>query len=584
MLKQKVSWSFLISILAIPFTVWLLVSSFFSISPYNSFVVVGIWCWCVVAAWLGFCLQRSRSQWMEVFVHALIVLAVIAAFFSIYTFYSQPEMLSYPRMRGFFDTHNVYAAFLIFPMLAAWRYVIKSAEENKLKMWMYGTAAAILVSQFILTFSRGMWLATAAAALVFVIIHSRNGGVKLLLDRHKVRVTAVSVFIVGVILSFGLYWGAILSSPTYTSESTPSLSPYATETVIENGITARLNYMRDGITLARSNLITGVGPGMYDDALKQSKRSFEFYSAHSHNSLINLLVETGVIGMILGLLILLGIGGLAVSVLKRYIDNGLYGIAAFSVIAVLFHSLVDADFEYALIVIVLSIVVGSLAGFMALPASLEKGTVFNKRFAIIGIGILLLATLAHAGSSYYLKQAQKKISTHPVEALRLVDVSAMFLPFSATQDVVAAEALTQIMLKAPAANIPRIGEDALGAIKRAHSKRECYARAYYDEFIVLNILDRIEESAQALRSSIDCAPTASHDQLLMLVRIQTALGNYAGALSVIDEFLPRYESFSNTGWFATHQFKDEITSTIASLRASRASLCQEHGELLGCGE
>ena len=248
---------------------------------------------------------------------------------------------------------------------ARWRSTAFSAGLGALG------AFALLV-----TGSRGAWLGAAAGAVILAALVWRTSGLSLArLGTPRTR----------RILAAGLAIGAVLLVPTFVTR-------------MLSGDAGRVELWTAAWSMFTSSPIVGVGPGAWP-----SLRAFTPISddnlavlATSHNSILQVLAESGVIGLLAAAWIVVTVarvGWRAVIGGRDADDRVLAAVALASLAAALVHSVVDTQFHLPAIVLLVLHLVARLE--LAAPPDPEPATRQPGRLAVAtaAIGVLIGALL-----------------------------------------------------------------------------------------------------------------------------------------------------------------------------------------------
>jgi O-antigen ligase len=241
-----------------------------------------------------------------------------------------------PRFGGWiygpYVNHNHYAGLM--EMLTPVPLVISLSRHLSIRhRWLAGLASVLMGGSILLCGSRGGMISLAAELLLLIAIlgWQRTGG----------KAIGSIAAIASAILILSLWLGS-----SQLAERLSSIR-IAANSEISNG--TRLNIDRDGLRMFVQRPLLGWGLGTFP-IIYPKFRSFytDLYVDHAHNDYIQLLVETGSVG--LGLMLWFVAMALtnAARKIKRYglHTNGLIGMATLLGIAgILVHSLVDFNLE-----------------------------------------------------------------------------------------------------------------------------------------------------------------------------------------------------------------------------------------------
>ncbi len=211
------------------------------------------------------------------------------------------------RAFGTFQQPNPYGGFMgITASLAIGVTVGLVADlftrRNKPLTWKYsdwlwllfvGSVAAITTTALIMSWSRGAWLgfAAAMAVLIFFLPRRRLFGLLLLLLLLLTTLVAFQVDLVPATIS------SRLSS---FAADLDIRDVRGVQVTIENfADIERLAHWQSGIDMARDNLFLGVGFGNYEPAYDEyGLLNWPHPLGHAHNYYLNLLAESGGIGLL----------------------------------------------------------------------------------------------------------------------------------------------------------------------------------------------------------------------------------------------------------------------------------------------
>jgi putative inorganic carbon (hco3(-)) transporter len=246
-------------------------------------------------------LPRSGVPWL---LAALLTAGVLQALLGLYQFLTQtgPEPFvllgRYMRAYGAFGQPNPYAGYLglVAPLaisLALWGWTSQPRPAMRLRLALLA-AAAITSLGLLASWSRGAWLAFAAAVAVVVLAHTRRAA-PLVIALAGLAVLAAAVFggaevlpaaVSGRLGDLREYVGLIDISRTEVTD--------ANFAVIE-----RLAHWQAALDMWRDHLWLGVGAGNYAVAYAAYNlpRWYEPLG-HAHNVYLNFAAEAGLLGLL----------------------------------------------------------------------------------------------------------------------------------------------------------------------------------------------------------------------------------------------------------------------------------------------
>ena len=268
--------------------------------------------------------RRGRFGWI---VAAVLLAGTAQALIGIWQFQFRgagPDTFiilgSHYRAYGTFEQPNPYAGFLglIWPLAAglAWAGLEAAWRRRRLAAWLpaglFALAAALMLAAIYMSFSRGAWLGAAAAALALVIALPRRwwAGVGL------------------VAAAVGLAWGmaqahllpaSIVARLADVGDFTTVADVRGVNITTSNfAIVERLAHWQAAEAMARDNPWLGVGIGNYAVAYpRYSLLNWPMPLGHAHMIYLNVLAETGLIGLAAYLILWVAVFALTIRVIRR---------------------------------------------------------------------------------------------------------------------------------------------------------------------------------------------------------------------------------------------------------------------------
>ena len=210
----------------------------------------------------------------------------------------------------------------------------------------------------LVTGSRGAWLGAAAGAVVLVALVWRTRGLSLARFGSPRRRWIVAIVVAA---------GAVLLVPTFATR-------------LLSGDAGRIELWTAAWSMFTSSPIVGVGPGAWPMMRAFTPISDDNFAvlATSHNSLLQILAETGLIGLVAAAWLVVTIarvGWRAVATGRTLDDRTTAAIALGSLAAAGVHSIVDTQFHLPAIVLL----VLHLAARLELIAPSEPAVVGSRR-------------------------------------------------------------------------------------------------------------------------------------------------------------------------------------------------------------
>ncbi len=183
------------------------------------------------------------------------------------------------RVTSTFENSNMLGVFLIMMIPFAISYVFR-AKRLYLKL-LSASSAAVMGVCLIYTWSRGAWLGLVLAAFVFVILYN-----------HYI----LPVLLPAGLLGITLLWDKLGGSGVFGNLITRFSSII---TMSDTSSVYRMGIWRGAINVAKDNLFTGIGVGSeaFRTVYIRFAESGIETAVHSHNLFLQILIETGIVGL-----------------------------------------------------------------------------------------------------------------------------------------------------------------------------------------------------------------------------------------------------------------------------------------------
>ncbi|MBK9122747.1 MAG: O-antigen ligase family protein [Chloroflexi bacterium] len=268
--------------------------------------------WLLMAAVAAWVIAYRRWEWV---LFAVTMAGVANAIVGIWIYFGgsgAEHFLITPgsyRAFGTFEQPNPFAAFMgiVAPVAgaasvgyirAAWAMRRSSYRSrwgtNVLCAGYYGVASALMLAALVFSWSRGAWLAAGVAGVV----------VALAMPRRRLH---SAVLLAGIVAAsvLAIASGRLPASITervasaFTDLVNVSDVRGADVTPENYAVVERLAHWQAAVEMARLSPVTGVGLGNYEVVYPQVRlMSWKFALGHAHNYYLNVLAETGMIGVL----------------------------------------------------------------------------------------------------------------------------------------------------------------------------------------------------------------------------------------------------------------------------------------------
>lgn len=300
--------------------VYLPVIGFFAAASLSIFsaLSVGAWLnewlkWVQILLLMALCLDLARRGSAEWVVFGLTLAGAANALIGIYQFFGGSGALHllinerFFRAFGTFGQPNPFGGFmgLIAPL------ALMAALAQTLRLWrdrrggranarsvvpviFYGGAAALIAAGVFVSWSRGAWLGFVSALAVMTLALPRRLW-------HGLLLIGVVGALVALLWSTGRLPASIVDRLTSFTQETLSFSDVrGVDITPENyALIERLAHWQAALNMATAHPWLGVGFGNYEAAYAQhSLMNWEMALGHAHNYYLNVLAETGIIGLV----------------------------------------------------------------------------------------------------------------------------------------------------------------------------------------------------------------------------------------------------------------------------------------------
>lgn len=250
------------------------------------------------------------------------------------------------RAASLWGNPNVLAEFLLVTFFVSFGFLlVKQPVRTKLfcLVTLMLNAAALLF-----TWSRGAWVALAVTLIVFFLMYS-----------HK--------SFLFIVLSIAAFVSALVFMPETFVTRVESILDFSNASSADTSITYRLHIWQGCASLIRDVFWSGVGVG--GTAFANAYRNYALPgiegAAHSHNLYMQLVIELGIVGLVLFLLLVLTVSRVAFTLfakcrIKHPVSLSALGVFG-AIIALLLHGVTDYIWYNFRIFMLFFLLIGILA-------------------------------------------------------------------------------------------------------------------------------------------------------------------------------------------------------------------------------
>lgn len=275
-----------------------------------------------------------------------------------------------------FGWDNLAAGFylLLIPVSLVSIYINKGVFKKTIAV----IVASVFIGAFILTYSRGAWLSLLFTPLVLLLFTEW---------KNRPRIILKNIFIYFLIL-LGFMLLVFLARDKLLS-------------LLGISFGWRISIFSTAWQMFRNNWLTGVGLGNFGGAFPRFQKDPWVYSRFSHDYLLQIASETGIFGLLSFILIWFVILTKSKQLFNRQInidrETKLFSYALFaSIMASLLHNLIDVDWNYPYLTILLCLEIGLLIALV--DKTTKVSTIISKKARFV----LLIISLFLAGWSFFL--------------------------------------------------------------------------------------------------------------------------------------------------------------------------------------
>ena len=368
------------------------VLSIFHSYDIHQSIIVSLWL--VLALILGFemlPLIREENGLLR-FSRAIIALGFFASLagFCLYFLFDDYGDL---QMIGTFFSHNAFAGFLLLPLSFAISALFASSARRRLLS--NGIAMTVILSAFMLSLSRGGWTAFALAWIFILIFAFAKKELRI----HKKQIAyGILTILTALVLAFAVHSAKMSLGPA-AGAAIPSSEAIAGD----NALSSRVQYVKYGFDIARDNPLSGVGFGAYSAAEPAYRASPIFQTVDPHNLYVRIFAETGIVGGLSFLSLVICLAWLIIRTLSRkniyempFAELGLLA----GVIAMLLHNFMDVDWHFPAVMLV------SIISFFVLYAvfgedkkEMRKSNIIRSIFLAILVGVSIVSMYLFLGNN-----------------------------------------------------------------------------------------------------------------------------------------------------------------------------------------
>lgn len=362
-----------------------------SVSPADSVLQIGQWvgylCLALITA-VAFGHGPGR-RWGTEF---LLLVGLLTCGVAVYFYWGEVGNLPLAVMTGSFGNKNHLAGFLLLLIMPALCLFMNARRTREVIA--YGGCSLLFGAIFILTYSRGAYIALLLALPLCLVLFRRERAWPLVL---RLAVLAL-LLTVQVSLIRGASLGHALGRG---SEAVTSVADAVLGAEPQGTLAPRLEYWRAALGIMRDNPTVGTGLGTYHLVFPEHQQDPRFYSKFAHNFLLQTGAEMGLLGLVAALGILGALAFYGTKAIVRARGSGEYGLAvglAAALLASMLHNLVELDWYIPAIGNLFWAEAGLLLGLLRTERSVSRQWRHQRAGAIVLGCLAFCAILAQLGA------------------------------------------------------------------------------------------------------------------------------------------------------------------------------------------
>lgn len=392
------------------------------------------------------------------------------------------------RLQYIIEYANTLAVFLFVSSIIGFYFMRKDAEVSTARQAMIRVGTALIISSMILTFSRAVWILSIVFYIIyFSVLKSKRISFEwivlccisiitvfiILSSLWKLTWAAIIVLVLLVLLehrSFGFFEG-VLSRFSRKKGFTPViLIAFAIITVagialllINSGhlyqrllsisinaseLQERFAYYRDSLKIVKDFPLLGTGAGGWE-SIQYHYQTALYAVRYVHSSIIQEALDYGILGLIIfvgQICLFFYYTVLGYKKSRDFKDLRLLVITVGLINAfILFHSLIDLDFEFPVINMIFWVNIGILSRIWGNAAKIHLEGKKRKAFLSFAALFLILAQIPLMVSSIYYSMGISSFRQKSYQdAKKHFYMASVFNPFSSDAYLMRGEAIKMI--------------------------------------------------------------------------------------------------------------------------------------------
>ncbi len=346
---------------------------------------------------------HSLIGFFEYFMCAVFPKSVIAYYFV------KKAFINGTRISSFFRYPNTFAGFLLVPFFVS-MYILHGVDGKRKKFFLY-IASAFILFVIYLASSRGSYI-VLLISLFFIFIFSKQSRKALLFEYGTVFLLSAVFYMI----NYKLFEPSIYTNYERVKTLLKFFGGESNQSLYD-----RIVLAKDSMNIFIHHPLFGTGLGTFKDAMLKYRVNL-FFAREPHSILFKIIAESGIIGLV-------SLLGFFFQKIRDGIRKSPYLTIALS--SLLFHSFLDLDFAYPLVVVMIFI-------GLALTDADINGCIFsisnrkNLYAAVIVGAIVVFILVPNFISAVYLKAGNYVFSKgYTNKAISYYNISVKLQPSDA---------------------------------------------------------------------------------------------------------------------------------------------------------
>lgn len=325
-----------VTIVILLFLLWMIITSITSEMPLVSFKQTASKLWFIIPFYFGAAYAFQNPKEFKKFFFAYTISLMVIVLMSAYSVFAGgfTKKLLHHSMRPFYNDHTEYGAILALFVPVCWMYLIQKTKDNLRKLLVI-IPFAVLTFGLILSYSRAAWISVVAAIGVYFLIKTKIKMKWMLIG----AVLVASVF-------FSYQFEVIYKMGKNRQDSSTDLLGHIksiSNISTDDSNLERLNRWASGFRMIEERPFWGWGPGVYQHKYAPYQKSYQLSmistnagdGGNIHSEYFGPLVESGIFGMLLKLMIFVLTFVTGVKVYRKAQDKQIAILALYLTLALL---------------------------------------------------------------------------------------------------------------------------------------------------------------------------------------------------------------------------------------------------------